>query len=91
MADEFVKGFGIFTGGMLVWMTLAAWYRTSTFGGRQFTEPIPEELSTNEFIGVLVMETAFWFAILGALTFWVLIPVGRELRSYVQQRRSVES
>lgn len=88
MADEFVKGFGIFTGAMLVWMTLAAWFRTSSFGGRQMTEPIPTDLTTNEYIGVLLMEAAFWFGILGALTFWVLIPAGRHLRGYLQERKS---
>ena len=31
MADEFIKGLGIFTGAGLIWMVLAGWYRTPSF------------------------------------------------------------
>jgi hypothetical protein len=34
------------------------------------------------------MDVFFWFAVLGALTFWVFIPAGREARRAVEDRRS---
>jgi hypothetical protein len=34
------------------------------------------------------MDVFFWFTLIGALTFWVLIPAGRELRSAIENRRT---
>ena len=35
MADEFMKGLGIFTGAGLAWLVLASWYRTPSFGSTE--------------------------------------------------------
>jgi hypothetical protein len=37
-------------------------------------------------IGVLLMDALLWFALLGAFTFWVVIPVGREILRSVSNR-----
>lgn len=86
MADEFIKGFGILSGAGLIWMTLAGWYRTPSFGGRQFTGPRPEDPTTFETLGLVVMDASFWFMILGTLAFWVVIPAMRETRGYLEAR-----
>lgn len=80
MADEFVKGFAIFSGAGLLWMVLAGWYRTPSFEGKQFTGPRPEDPSTWDALGLVVMDAMFWFMIIGILTFWVLIPLYRRSR-----------
>jgi hypothetical protein len=82
MADEFAKGLGILTGSGLVWMTLAGWYNTPSFEAKQLISPAPENLDLYGQIAVVVRDAALWFAILGALTFWVAIPAAREARSY---------
>lgn len=81
MADEFAKGLGILTAAGLGWMTLAGWYRTPEFEGAQLSGPVKESLTFYDQIGVVVMEGLFWFAILGALTFWVVIPAINEIRA----------
>ncbi|PSQ42836.1 hypothetical protein BRD17_07625 [Halobacteriales archaeon SW_7_68_16] len=81
MADEFAKGLGILTGSGLLWMVLAGWYNTPSFEGAQLYGPNPQSPGLYDGIAIIVKEAAFWFAILGALTFWVLIPAGRELRA----------
>lgn len=86
MADEFIKGFGILSGAGLIWMMLAGWYRTDSFGGKQFTAARPENPSTIDSLGLLLMDAMFWFAIIGALTFWVLLPVLRQTRGYLAAR-----
>jgi hypothetical protein len=90
MADEFIKGLGIFTGAGLAWMVLAGWYRTSSFEStKQLIEPVSvESLSLFDSIAVLLLDAFLWFAILGALTFWVLIPLGRQARRAVEDRRA---
>lgn len=80
MGDEFVKGLGLLTGAGLVWMVLAGWYRTPGFEKAQLTGPIPENLNAFDQLAVITMEAMFWLAIFGALTFWVLIPAGRQLQ-----------
>ena len=79
MADEFAKGLGIFTGAGLVWMVLAGWYNTPSFEGPQLTGPNPSDPGTYEAIAIALKDGMFWFAVLGALTFWVIIPAAREL------------
>lgn len=81
MADEFVKGFAILTSGMLGWMVIAGWYNTPSFEEAQFAMPAPEELQMLDQIALTFKTGLLWFAILGALTFWVIIPATRELRS----------
>ncbi|WP_311171188.1 DUF7314 family protein [Halobellus ordinarius] len=89
MADEFIKGLGIFTGAGLAWMVLAGWYRTPSFESQQqLVAPIELSDSATMFdsLGVLLMDAFFWFAILGALTFWVLIPVVRQASEAIEER-----
>jgi len=80
MADEFAKGLAIFTGAGLAWLVLAGWYNTPSFEGAQLTGAAPEAIGTYGELGLVLKEALFWFAILGALTFWVVIPAARELR-----------
>ena len=80
MADEFAKGLGIFTGAGLAWMVLAGWYNTPGFEEAQLLAPNPENLDVYGTAAVLLKDALFWFAVLGALTFWVLIPAVRRGR-----------
>ncbi len=81
MADEFMKGLGIFTGASLAWMVLASWYRTPTFEStRQLIEAPPEPANVFDAIGIFLSDVLFWTALLGAFTFWVLVPAAREAR-----------
>ena len=75
MADEFAKGLAIFSGAGMVWLTIAGWYRTPGFEDTQLIAP-PEvsDPTIYDQIALLTMDVLFWFAILGALTFWVVIP-----------------
>ncbi len=81
MADEFVKGLAIFTGAGLAWLVLAGWYNTPSFEGAQLTGAAPAGIGQYGQIGLVLKEALFWFAILGALTFWVVIPAAREIRA----------
>lgn len=80
MADEFAKGLGIFTGAGLAWMVLAGWYNTPGFEEAQLLGPNPENLGTYGNAAIALKDALFWFAILGALTFWVIIPAIRRGR-----------
>jgi hypothetical protein len=89
MADEFIKGLGIFTGAGLAWMVLAGWYRTSSFEStKQLVAPVEAGDSLFDALGVMLMDVFFWFAIVGALTFWVLIPAGRQAMQAIENRRT---
>lgn len=81
MADEFIKGLGLFCGAGLAWMVLAGWYRTPSFESpRQLIAAPPEPGNVFDAIGIFLNDVFLWTAILGALTFWVLIPAFRQLR-----------
>ncbi|PSP97958.1 hypothetical protein BRC89_09880 [Halobacteriales archaeon QS_4_70_19] len=80
MADEFAKGFGILVTAGLGWMTLAGWYTTPSFEGTQLIGAEPTAATFYDTIALLLKDILFWFAILGALTFWVVIPAVREAR-----------
>lgn len=86
MADEFAKGAGIFTGGGLIWMVLAGWYRTPSFGStNQLIAPLTVDPSSADILNALainLLEVVFWFTILGTLTFWVVIPAARQTRRW---------
>ncbi|WP_207590173.1 DUF7314 family protein [Halomontanus rarus] len=82
MADEFVKGFAILTAGLLVWMMFASWFNTPSFFDVQLLGPNPEDPSEYASIGLLVKDAMLVFSLLGALTFWILIPAGRHAREY---------
>ncbi|WP_121822140.1 DUF7314 family protein [Halostella salina] len=79
MADEFAKGLGILTGAGLAWMVLAGWFNTPSFEEQQLSGPDPSNPDMYTAIALELKDALFWFAILGALTFWVVIPIGREL------------
>jgi hypothetical protein len=83
MADEFVKGLGIFTGAGFVWMLMAGWYNTPHFDEQQLIADAPENLDIYGQIALVVRDVALWFAILGALTFWIIIPAYRQGRAYM--------
>lgn len=82
MADEFMKGLALFTLGGLGWLTFAGWYRTPSFYNidQLFSDPTGVNSVYDE-IGVLAGDAFFWLMVLGALTFWVLVPATRELRA----------
>ncbi|WP_418281699.1 DUF7314 family protein [Halorubrum sp. DTA98] len=81
MADEFMKGLTLFTLGGLGWITFAGWYRTPSYYIVAQLVGEPEGVnSVYDEIGLLAGDAFFWLMILGALTFWVFIPVSRELR-----------
>ncbi|MDS0293464.1 DUF7314 family protein [Halogeometricum luteum] len=89
MADEFIKGLGIFTASGLGWMVLAGWYRTSSFEStKQLIESAESSGTLFDAMGIALMDAFLYFALLGALTFWLLIPAGRQARSAIRDRRS---
>lgn len=91
MSDEFIKGFGILTTAGLFWFIVAAWFNTESFGGRQLTAPNPEDVGLYAEILIALKDIAFWFAVLGVLTFWVVIPAVREgRRAYEERQRNAE-
>lgn len=93
MADEFIKGFGIFSTAALAWMVFASWYRTESFESpRQLIAAPPENPATVfDTMGIFLGDLMFWTALIGALTFWVLVPVGRQAQAaYVDRRANAE-
>jgi hypothetical protein len=74
MADEFAKGFGVLTVAGLGWMVLSGWYTTPGFEEVQLVGHPPENLDAYGQVALLAREALFWFAVIGALTFWVVIP-----------------
>lgn len=87
MADEFIKGFGILTTAGLGWLMIAATYNTPSFDGAQLVAPNPDPatLTMYEQIAILLKDALFWFAILGALTFWVVIPAIEQARTALSE------
>jgi hypothetical protein len=92
MADEFIKGLGLFTGAGMMWIVLAGWYRTPSFEStEQLVAPLTVDTANAtllNLVAITLMDVFFWLAILGPLTFWVLIPAGRQARKAVDERRS---
>lgn len=78
MADEFIKGLAVFSLAGLGWMVIAGWYRTPSFYDEQLFGPDPEDPDLLAELALSLADVLFWVAILGALAFWVLIPLGRE-------------
>lgn len=85
MADEFIKGLGIFTGAGLGWVVLAGWYRTPGFEStRQLVSPVspnPANADMFNLLAIGLMDALFWFALLGPLAFWLVLPAIREARN----------
>jgi hypothetical protein len=92
MADEFIKGLGIFTGAGLGWLVLAGWYRTPGFEStRQLVSPVsPDPASADLFnlLAIGLMDTLLWFAILGPFAFWVVLPAVRQARKAMNERQA---
>ncbi|MFB6169101.1 MAG: hypothetical protein ABEJ43_09680 [Haloferacaceae archaeon] len=92
MADEFIKGMGIFAVSALMWIVLAGWYRTPSFEStQQLVAPLTVEMGSATLLNVVaitLMDVFFWLALLGPLAFWVLLPAGREARKAIEEKRS---
>lgn len=92
MADEFIKGLGIFTGAGLAWMVLAGWFRTPGFEStQQLVAPVTVSAASADpltALAITLMDVLFWFALLGPLAFWVLVPAGRQARDTLRDRRN---
>ncbi|MFB6117555.1 hypothetical protein [Halosegnis sp.] len=81
MADEFAKGFTVLVTAGLAWLTLAGWYNTPSFEGAQLTAPDPTSgLTVYDQVAIVLKDALFWFAVLGFVTFVVIIPMIRKLR-----------
>lgn len=88
MADEFIKGFGVLTTGFLGWMVVAAWYKTPGFEDTQLIAPAPENPDLYAQIALIIGESMLWFGLVGALTFWLLLPLLDQFRDYLDSRAS---
>ena len=92
MADEFIKGLGIFTSAGLGWLVLAGWYRTPGFEStRQLVSPVsPDPASADLFnlLAIGLMDALLWFAILGPFAFWVVLPAVRQARKAMNERQA---
>jgi len=89
MADEFAKGLAILAGAGMAWLTLAGWYRTPSFEGDGVQLIAPVELSDPTIydqIGIALMDVMAWFAVIGVLTFWVVIPAVEQAREAYAER-----
>jgi hypothetical protein len=88
MADEFAKGLACLMGGGLAWLTLAGWYRTPSFEGSgvQLVAPVSEPATIYGQLGIALMDVLGWFAVIGALAFWVVIPLLDELGTVLDER-----
>jgi hypothetical protein len=81
MADEFMKGFGLLSGAGLLWIMFAGWYRTSSFEStKQLIEAPAEPNTVFDALGIFASDLMLWFAITGALMFWLVIPAARQAR-----------
>jgi len=74
MADEFAKGLGALMVGGLGWIVLSGWYTTPSFESTQLVGAPPANPDVYGQMALFAREVLFWFAIVGALVFWVVIP-----------------
>lgn len=88
MADEFMKGFAVLTGAGMIWFSIASWYYTPSFDGPQLIGEGPADPGVYGAALMTIGDMMLWFALIGALTFWVLIPAFREGRRALEDRRS---
>ena len=87
MADEFIKGFGVLTVAGLAWMVLSGWYTTPGFEDTQLFGAPPENLGAYGDLALTLRGALFWFAVIGALTFWVVIPAINRYRGNTAEDR----
>jgi TM2 domain-containing membrane protein YozV len=80
MADEFMKGFALLIVCGLLWMVLAGWYNTAGFEARQLLAPTTGAGTVYDQIGYVLRDGLFWAAVLGPVTFWLVIPGIRAAR-----------
>ena len=84
MAVELLKGLALVAPGGLGWITFGAWYRTpSYYEVVQLVNPAEGVETVYGQVGVLTGDALYWLMILGPLTFWVLIPITRQIRDSV--------
>jgi hypothetical protein len=83
MADEFLKGLAIATTAGFGWMVLSGWYTTPGFEDTQLVGEVPSSVDIYGELALISREALFWFMVLGALTFWVVIPGLNQVRSTV--------
>ncbi|MFB6178207.1 MAG: hypothetical protein ABEI77_00605 [Halorientalis sp.] len=88
MADEFAKGFGILVSAGLGWIVLAGWYTTDSFESGQLFGTPPKNPDIYGQMALILKDVLFWFAVLGALTFWVIIPGINQARASLAERSS---
>jgi hypothetical protein len=82
MADEFAKGLGILVTAGFGWLVIAGWYNTPDFETQlSAANPSAEALGTYGQLAVVLKDALFWFAILGAITFWIVIPAVEQART----------
>jgi len=81
MADEFIKGLGLSMVGALGWFVFGGWYRTPSFEQtQQLTVAPPEPNNVYDTIAIVGSDVFFYLMLLAPLTFWVLIPLARNVR-----------
>jgi TM2 domain-containing membrane protein YozV len=81
MADEFMKGFAIFIVCGLLWIVLSGWYNTAGFEAAQLLAETQGAGTLYDQIGYVLREGFFWAAVLGPVTFWLIIPAVKEFRN----------
>lgn len=86
MANEFAKGFGILTGGGLLWLAISAWLTTAGFEGTQLIAAAPEDPGTYGELVLLLRDVTAGFIIFGVLAFWILIPAVQQVQQYREER-----
>jgi hypothetical protein len=67
-------------------MVLAGWYTTASFEEGQLLAAPPSDPDVYGSIALFLKDALFWFAILGALTFWVVIPLLDQARDAWAER-----
>jgi hypothetical protein len=89
MADEFMKGLSLSMVGALGWFIFAGWYRTPEYYAiQQLTVQAPEPNNVYQAIGIFASDAFLWLMILGPVTYWILIPIFRELRRSMTEEAS---
>ncbi|WP_254537626.1 DUF7314 family protein [Halomarina litorea] len=80
MADEFMKGLAILIVCGLGWMVLAGWYNTPGFEAAQLTGATSGAGTLYDQVAYVLRDGFFWAAVLGPVTFWLVLPAISEYR-----------